>query len=92
MALQVNIPTMLRNYSNGRASVAVEGATVRDVLKNLDTACAGITGRLLDESGRVRRFINVYLDEEDIRYLNDLETETAKAKQLSIVPAVAGGH
>tara|TARA_B100000949_G_C13958186_1_gene315799 strand:+ start:299 stop:574 length:276 start_codon:yes stop_codon:yes gene_type:complete len=91
MSVQVNIPTMLRNYANGQASIDVEGATVGEVLNNLNVACSGIGERVLDDNGNVRRFINVYLDEEDIRFLSDLDTEIADSKELSIVPAVAGG-
>ncbi|MBI2191421.1 MAG: MoaD/ThiS family protein [Planctomycetes bacterium] len=92
MAVKVNIPTMLRNYSNGQPSVLVEGTTVGEVLQNLDQSCAGIKERLLDKDGRVRRFINIYVDSEDIRLLRDLETPVASAKEIRIMPAIAGGR
>lgn len=91
MAVKVNIPIMLRNYSNGQTSVMIEGATVGEVIENLDRACSGLKERLVEKEGRVKRFINIYLDSEDIRLLNDLQTQTAGAKEIRIIPAVAGG-
>ncbi|MDA0836349.1 MAG: MoaD/ThiS family protein [Planctomycetota bacterium] len=91
MAVKVNIPTMLRTLAGGNASVAIDGLTMSEVLDNLEVQCSGIKERLVDDQGRVRRFINVYLDGEDIRYLSDLDTKVGDAKEVSIVPAVAGG-
>jgi len=91
MAVKVNIPTMLRTHTGGNASVQIDGVTMSDVLENLEAQCNGIKERLVDDQGRVRRFINVYLDGEDIRYLSDLDTEVGDGKEVSIVPAVAGG-
>ncbi|MDP6504620.1 MAG: MoaD/ThiS family protein [Planctomycetota bacterium] len=87
----MNIPTMLRTHTNGNASVNIDGVTLSEVFENLEAECSGIKERLVDEQGRVRRFINVYLDGEDIRFLSDLDTEVGEAKEVSIVPAVAGG-
>jgi len=87
----VRIPTQLRTLSGGAAEVKVDGATVADVLKGLDTAHSGFAERLFDESGGLRRFVNVFVDDEDIRFLQGVETPLADGTVVSIVPAVAGG-
>ena len=91
MATKVRIPTQLRTLSGGAGEVAVEGSTVGDVLKALDAAHPGFGERLFDESGQLRRFINVFLDDEDIRFLDGVATQVGTGTTLSIVPAVAGG-
>jgi sulfur-carrier protein len=91
MATKVRIPTQLRTLSGGAGEVSVEGATVGDLLKGLDAAHPGFGERLFDESGSLRRFINVFLDDEDIRFLDGVATPVGTATTLSIVPAVAGG-
>jgi molybdopterin synthase sulfur carrier subunit len=91
MAIKVRIPTQLRTLSGGAAEVSLEGATVGEVLKGLDGEHPGFGERLFDESGNLRRFINVFLDDEDIRFLDGVDTPVASAATLSIVPAVAGG-
>jgi sulfur-carrier protein len=91
MATKVRIPTQLRTLSGGAGEVAVEGSTVGDVLKALDSAHPGFAERLFDESGQLRRFINVFLDDEDIRFLDGVATQVGTGTTLSIVPAVAGG-
>jgi molybdopterin synthase sulfur carrier subunit len=75
----------------GQSEVPVEGATVAEVLKALDAAHPGFQDRLFDESGTLRRFVNVFVDEEDIRFLSGLDTEVRDRQVISIVPAVAGG-
>jgi molybdopterin synthase sulfur carrier subunit len=75
----------------GQSEVSVEGATVAEVLKALDAAHPGFQDRLFDESGTLRRFVNVFVDEEDIRFLSGLDTEVRDRQVISIVPAVAGG-
>jgi molybdopterin synthase sulfur carrier subunit len=87
----VRIPTQLRNLSGNAAEVAVEGATVADVLKALEDAHPGFGERLFDDSGGLRRFVNVFLADEDIRFLSGIDTPVADGQTLSIVPAVAGG-
>jgi molybdopterin synthase sulfur carrier subunit len=87
----VRIPTQLRPLAGGAAAVEADGATVGDVLKALDAAHPGFGERLFDESGTLRRFVNVFLDDEDVRFLDNLETPVAERQVLSIVPAVAGG-
>lgn len=91
MAVSVRIPTQLRTLSGGASEVGVEGATVAEVLKALDTAHPGFAERLYDEAGALRRFVNVFLAEEDIRFLDGVETPVTDGQTISIVPAVAGG-
>jgi len=87
----VRIPTPLRPLTKGRDEVTVSGKNVREVLENLEKECPGIRARICDENGELRRFVNVYLDDEDVRHLNGLETEIQNGAVLSIVPAIAGG-
>ncbi len=87
----VRVPTQLRPLSGGRSEVPVEGATVAEVLKALDAAHPGFADRLFDETGRLRRFVNVFVAEEDIRFLEGVDTPLAEGATVSIVPAVAGG-
>ena len=91
MAVTVRIPTQLRTLSGGASEVSVEAATVAEALKALDTAHPGFAERLFDESGALRRFVNVFLAEEDIRFLDGVNTPVTDGQTLSIVPAVAGG-
>ena len=88
---KVRIPTQLRTLSGGAGEVTIEGSTVGEVLKGLDAAHPGFGERLFDDSGALRRFVNVFLDDEDVRFLEGLETPVAGTQTLSIVPAVAGG-
>jgi molybdopterin synthase sulfur carrier subunit len=87
----LRIPTQLRNLSGNASEVTVEGATVADVLKGLDAQHPGFGERLFDEQGALRRFVNVFVADEDIRFLQNLETPVEDATVVSIVPAVAGG-
>ena len=91
MAVTIRIPTQLRPLAGGNATVNAEGATVAEVLKHLDGAHPGFADRLFDESGKLRRFVNVFVADEDIRFLDGLETPVPDGTTLSIVPAVAGG-
>ena len=91
MSVTVRIPTQLRTLTGGAGEVAVEGASVGEVLKALDAAHAGFADRLFDEGGKLRRFVNVFLADEDVRFLDGLATPVAEGQTLSIVPAVAGG-
>lgn len=90
MAVRVQIPAPLRQHTEGKATVEVSGATVQAVLDNLGTKFPGITQRLF-ENGQVRRFVNVYLNDEDIRYLDNLGTAVKDGDEVAIIPAVAGG-
>jgi molybdopterin synthase sulfur carrier subunit len=91
MAVKVRIPTQLRTLSGNVAEVVVEAATVAEALKALDVAHPGFAERLYDESGGLRRFVNVFVAEEDIRFLDGLATPVSAGQTISIVPAVAGG-
>ncbi len=91
MPVKVRIPTPLRTLTNGSDEVTVEGKCVKEVIDNLEASCNGIKERLCDEKGQIRRFINFYVNDEDIRFLNNQETEVKDGDQISIVPAIAGG-
>ena len=91
MAVAVRIPTQLRTLSGGAGEVSLDGATVAEVLKALDAEYPGFAERLYDDNGSLRRFVNVFLAEEDIRFLDGLATPVSDGQTLSIVPAVAGG-
>jgi molybdopterin synthase sulfur carrier subunit len=91
MSVTVRIPTQLRTLTAGAGEVSVDGSTVGEALKALDTAHEGFADRLFDESGELRRFVNVFLADEDVRFLDGLATPIADGQTLSIVPAVAGG-
>ena len=91
MTVSVRVPTQLRTLTGGAGQVPAEGATVGDVLKSLDAAHPGLGERLFDESGSLRRFVNVFLADEDVRFMEGLATPVTDGQTLSIVPAVAGG-
>jgi molybdopterin converting factor small subunit len=91
MSVTVRVPAQLRTLTGGESEVSVEGATVGEALKALDAAHAGFAERLFDDEGALRRFVNVFLDDEDVRFLGGLATPVAVGQTLSIVPAVAGG-
>ncbi len=91
MTVSVRIPTQLRTLTGGAGEVQVEGSTVGEALEALDAAHAGFAERLFDEDGALRRFVNVFLADEDVRFLEGLATPVADGQTLSIVPAVAGG-
>lgn len=91
MSVKVRVPTQLRNLTEGTGEVEASGATVGDVIDDLENRHPGIKARLLDDSGSLRRFVNVYLDDEDVRFLKGLQTEVPEGARLSIIPAVAGG-
>jgi MoaD family protein len=87
----VKLPTILRKFAGDQARVPAEGATLSEVLKDLESRHPGITKNVIAEDGGLHRFINVYLNDEDVRYLGSLETEVADGDTVSILPAVAGG-
>ncbi|MCW2738150.1 MoaD/ThiS family protein [Nocardioides sp.] len=91
MAVSVRIPTILRTYTGGESEVSAEGGTLAAVLDDLDASYSGIKGRILDEAGNLRRFVNVYVGNDDVRFLDDLATATPDGVQISVIPAVAGG-
>lgn len=92
MALTVRIPGPLRRLTGGSAEVAVEGSTVQEALTNLDTSYPGFRDRLYDDQGKLRQFINIYVNDSDIRFGQGLDTPVSERDELSIVPAVAGGR
>jgi molybdopterin synthase sulfur carrier subunit len=91
MAVKVRIPTQLRELIGGAAEVDVDGTTVAEVLKQLDSRHPGFAARLYDDQGQLRRFVNVFVADEDIRFLQALDTPVTEGQVVSIVPAVAGG-
>ena len=91
MSITVKIPTQLRTLTDGAPEVTASGTTIGQVVKDLEARHPGFGERLLDDSGSLRRFVNLYLDDEDVRFLNGLETEVREGARLSIIPAVAGG-
>ena len=91
MSVSVRIPTILRTYTWGESEVAASGDTLAAVLDDLDSNYSGIKGRIVDEQGELRRFVNVYVGNDDVRFLESLETQTPEGTQISVIPAVAGG-
>lgn len=91
MTIPVRIPAPLRKLTNDQEVVPVEGATIAEILTNLDTAFPGLTERICDETGNVRRFVNIFVNDEDIRFLQEKETGVKPGDEISIVPAIAGG-
>ena len=90
MSIRVHIPTPMRQHTDGQATVEVTGATVQEVLDDLAKRFPAIVQRIF-ENGQVRRFVNVYLNDEDVRYLDNMSTPVKDGDELSIIPAVAGG-
>ncbi|MFC5911001.1 MoaD/ThiS family protein [Streptacidiphilus monticola] len=91
MSVTVRIPTILRTYTGGEAEVKAEGATLAAVIEDLEANHAGIRARLLDDTGKLRRFVNIYVNDDDVRFAEGLETATPEGAGVSIIPAVAGG-
>ena len=91
MAATVRIPTPLQRLTNNQAEVRVEGGTVREILNAMEAQFPGIQERLCDESGRLRRFVNVYVADVDIRFQQNEETPVPEGAEVSIIPAIAGG-
>ncbi|MEO9322998.1 MoaD/ThiS family protein [Nocardioides sp. C4-1] len=91
MSVSVRVPTILRTYTDGESEVSAEGATLADVLDSLESSFPGIKARIVDEDGKLRRFVNVYVGNDDVRFLDDLATVTPDGTQISVIPAVAGG-
>jgi molybdopterin synthase sulfur carrier subunit len=91
MPVIVKIPAPLRPLARGRDQIAVAGSSAREVLESLEKECAGLGSRILDERGELRRFVNLFLNEEDVRHLQGLDTPVEDGDVLSILPAIAGG-
>ncbi len=92
MAVTVRIPTPLQEFTQNQDAVEIDGNTVKEVLGNLDDQFDGMRQRLYDEEGKLRRFVNIYVNQEDIRFLQGEDTEVKEGDELSIVPAIAGGE
>lgn len=91
MSVSVRIPTILRTYTGGEAEVTAEGATLGDVIASLEKDYPGIAARVLDDQGKLRRFVNVYVNDDDVRFADGLATATPDGANVSVIPAVAGG-
>ena len=92
MPVSVRIPTPLRTFTKGADEVKVNGNNIKDIIENLEANYKGIKERICDEKGQIRRFINFYLNDEDIRFMDNLNTPVKDGDNISIVPAIAGGH
>ncbi|MAE04736.1 MAG: MoaD/ThiS family protein [Nitrospinota bacterium] len=92
MSVTVRIPTPLQEFTQNKDAVDIDGSTVKEVLGNLDAQFAGMRQRLYGDDGKLRRFVNIYVNQEDIRFLKGEDTEVSEGDELSIVPAIAGGR
>jgi len=92
MPVNVKVPTPLRKFTAGSETVSGTGATVGALIEDLEKRHAGIRERICDDQGRVRRFVNLYINGEDIRFLQQLDTKVKDGDEISIVPAIAGGR
>jgi molybdopterin converting factor small subunit len=91
MSVAVRLPTVLRVHAQNQAIVEVDGATIGEVLTSLVTANPGLAGQVISEDGQLNKFVNIYVNDDDVRYLQQLETPVADGDEISILPAVAGG-
>ena len=91
MSVIIRVPTTLRTLTAGQSEIAVDGPTVADALESLESAYPGFRERILDDAGELRRFVNVFVSDDDIRFIDGLATPVSAGETLSIVPAVAGG-
>ncbi|MFL2745743.1 MAG: MoaD/ThiS family protein [Dehalococcoidia bacterium] len=91
MAVIVRIPTPLRRLTNGQEKVEVSEGSLENIIDSLEQSFAGIKGRLCDDKGELRTFVNIYIDGEDVRFLEGVNTQVKSGAEISIVPAVAGG-
>jgi molybdopterin converting factor small subunit len=91
MAIEARIPTILRNYTGGEKAVTGEGTTLQELFVDLDSRHQGLRGRLVSEDGSLARFVNIYLNDEDVRFLGGVETPLTEGDVVTILPAVAGG-
>jgi molybdopterin synthase sulfur carrier subunit len=91
VSVSVRIPTILRTYTKGESEVSVDGGTLAEVVDSLESSYPGIKARVLDDASELRRFVNVYVDNDDVRFAEGLKTAIPDGGQVSIIPAVAGG-
>jgi len=89
--VEIRLPTVLRPHAGGKSTISVEGVTIGEVLNNLVAANPGVSGQVLTGDGSLHRFVNVYLNDDDVRYLDLLDTKVSDGDTVSILPAVAGG-
>ena len=92
MAVRVRVPTPLRRFTGGEGEVSAEGSSIKQVIEDLEKRHAGIRERLLDDKGEIRRFVNIYLNGDDVRFLESLNSKVKDGDDISIVPAIAGGN
>ncbi|MPZ76699.1 MAG: MoaD family protein [Deltaproteobacteria bacterium] len=92
MSVRVRVPTPLRKFTQGADEVNAQGSNIRSIVEDLEKNYPGIKERICDETGKVRRFVNVYVNGDDIRFLQNLETSLKEGDNISIVPAIAGGR
>jgi molybdopterin synthase sulfur carrier subunit len=92
MAVKVRIPTPLRKITGGNDEVTAEGKNIAEIIDDLEKNYPGLKERICEADGTLRRFVNLYLNDEDIRFMNNLETEISESDELSIIPAIAGGR
>ena len=91
MAVEVRLPTVLRTHAGGASVVSVDGATVQEVLAKLVAEYPGLTGQVVQDDGSLHKFVNIYVDDDDVRYLDGVNTPVPDGAEVSILPAVAGG-
>ena len=91
MPVKVNLPTVLRPHAGGERTVVLDGATVGEVLTALVAKFPGMTGQVIDDTGALHKFVNVYINDDDVRYMSGIDTPVGPSDELSILPAVAGG-
>lgn len=91
MGVNVRIPTPLRKFTGGKDEVEVSGASIIEVIEDLENNFPGIKDKLCDESGKVRKFLNIYLNDEDVRFMDSVNTEVRDGDSIALVPAIAGG-
>jgi sulfur-carrier protein len=91
VSVEVRLPTVLRPHAGGQSTVTANGATIGEVLKDLVATYPGMAGQVLTDDGALHRFVNVYVDDDDVRYLEQLDTKVPDGATVSILPAVAGG-
>jgi molybdopterin synthase sulfur carrier subunit len=91
MPVQVRIPTPLRKYTGGKEAVSIDGASIANVIENLEKNHPGLKDRICEADGSVRRFVNLYVNGDDIRFLDNLQSKVKDGDEISIVPAIAGG-
>jgi len=91
MGIKVRIPTPLRKLTNGESEVEAKGADISELIDDLEKSYPGIKGKLCEENGNVRKFLNIYLNDDDIRFMDSLATELRDGDNVSLIPAIAGG-